>query len=240
MAAESHDPSRARIRLGWRAIVGFFAYASFSAVALFAAAGTLRWPMAWLYVGLSLAVTLVSRLIVLRINPDLLEERGRFTKGEGVEGWDRWLMPLVGLVGPISLAMVAGLDHRLGWSRALPAALPWIGCAFLVLGYAWATWALATNRFFSAVVRIQSERGHTVVDTGPYRWMRHPGYAGGLVSYCAAPLLLNALWAFIPAGLTAIALIVRTALEDRALQRDLPGYPEYARRVRGRLLPGVW
>jgi protein-S-isoprenylcysteine O-methyltransferase Ste14 len=226
--------------IGWRAAVGFVAYALLSAVALFAAAGTLRWAWGWVYVGLGLAVTLASRLIVLRTNPDLLQERARFVQSEGIEPWDRWLMPLVGLVGPISLALVAGLDHRLGWSPSLPSWLPWVGLFSVTLGYAWATWALAANRFFSAVVRIQSERGHTVVDNGPYRWMRHPGYAGGILAYLTAPLLLGALWALVPAALITVALVVRTALEDRTLNRDLLGYTDYARRVRYRLLPGLW
>ena len=227
-------------RIGWRAVIGFVAYALLSAVALFAAAGTLHWAWGWVYVGLSLAVTLASRLIVLRTSPDLLQERARFVQAEGVKPWDRWLMPLVGLIGPMSLALVAGLDHRFGWSPVLPAWQPWGGLVLVVLGYAWATWALAVNRFFSAVVRIQSERGHVVIDTGPYRWMRHPGYAGGALSYLAAPLLLGALWALVPAALTTIALVARTALEDRTLRQELLGYADYARRVRFRLLPGLW
>jgi protein-S-isoprenylcysteine O-methyltransferase Ste14 len=235
----ANDPN-VPFRIGWRSAIGFVAFALLSAVALFAAAGTFRWPWGWVYVGLSLVVTLVSRLIVLRTSPDLLQERARFVQSEGVKPWDRWLMPLVGLVGPVSLALVAGLDHRFGWSPVLPAWLPWVGLVLVVPGYAWATWALAVNRFFSAVVRIQSERGHTVIDTGPYRWMRHPGYAGGALSYLAAPLLLGTLWALVPAALTIVALIARTALEDRTLQQELLGYADYARRVRFCLLPGLW
>jgi len=99
---------------------------------------------------------------------------------------------------------------------------------------------MLANRFFSGVVRIQNERGHSVVSDGPYRWVRHPGYAGGFIGDLALPLLLGSAWAFIPAALTAGAVVLRTALEDRTLQAELPGYREYAQRTRFRLLPGVW
>jgi protein-S-isoprenylcysteine O-methyltransferase Ste14 len=99
---------------------------------------------------------------------------------------------------------------------------------------------MLANRFFSAVVRIQTDRGHVVVSDGPYRVMRHPGYAGGMLSYLASPLLLSSLWMFIPAVLTVAAMVARTALEDRTLRAELPGYADYARRVRYRLLPGLW
>jgi protein-S-isoprenylcysteine O-methyltransferase Ste14 len=207
---------------------------------LFVAAGTIHWPAGWIYVLSALAATLGSRLIALRVHPDMLRERARFAQGEGVPAWDRWLAPIAGIVGPVATVIVAGLDHRFGWSPPLPPALPWVGLALLVLGYVLTTWAFAANRFFAAGVRIQAERGHTVVDAGPYRWVRHPGYAGGIVAFVGVPLLLGTLWAYLPAGLTVAAVVVRTALEDRMLRQELAGYEEYARRVRSRLLPGLW
>jgi protein-S-isoprenylcysteine O-methyltransferase Ste14 len=237
---ESESGAAAPPRIGCRAIAGFAAYVLLSSALLFVAAGTIHWPAGWVYVLSALAVTLGSRLIALRVHPDMLRERARFTQGEGVPAWDRWLAPLVGLAGPVAMVIVAGLDHRFGWSPPLPPALPWIGLALLVLGYGLTTWAFVANRFFAAGVRIQAERGHTVVDAGPYRWVRHPGYAGGIVAFVGVPLLLGTLWAYLPAGLTVAAVVVRTALEDKLLRQDLPGYAEYARRVRYRLLPGVW
>jgi protein-S-isoprenylcysteine O-methyltransferase Ste14 len=114
--------------------------------------------------------------------------------------------------------------------------------AFVItaLGYSLGTWATLVNRFFSAVVRIQRDRGHTVVSSGPYRLIRHPGYAGAVVTSLATPLLLGSLWALIPAVLAVCTLIIRTALEDRTLQEELEGYHDYTARVRYRLLPGVW
>jgi protein-S-isoprenylcysteine O-methyltransferase Ste14 len=149
-------------------------------------------------------------------------------------------MPLVAIYGPLVTLVVAGLDRRWGWRPEVPWVWALIGAALLVLASAFAAYAMLTNRFFSAVVRIQRERGHTVVTAGPYRWVRHPGYAGGVACHLAMPILLGSLWALIPGVLTAGLTVLRTALEDRTLRAELPGYSEYARRTRYRLLPGVW
>ena len=110
----------------------------------------------------------------------------------------------------------------------------------ILVGYAIGSWALMENRFFSGVVRIQVERGHQVVTTGPYRWVRHPGYAGALLTYWLTPVLLDSLWTFLPVAAMTVVLIIRTALEDRTLTSELLGYAEYAGRTRFRLLPGIW
>jgi len=115
-----------------------------------------------------------------------------------------------------------------------------LGLAGILAGYALGSYALVENRFFSGMVRIQTERGHQVVSSGPYRWLRHPGYAGALITYLGTPLFLDSVWGFVPVVLLAILLVVRTRLEDRTLQEELPGYRDYAGRVRYRLLPGVW
>jgi protein-S-isoprenylcysteine O-methyltransferase Ste14 len=110
----------------------------------------------------------------------------------------------------------------------------------LLLGYSFSSSAIVENRFFSGTVRIQSERGHHVVSTGPYRFVRHPGYAGALWGYLVIPLLLDSAWTFIPAVLLVGVLILRTALEDKTLQEELPGYKEFAQKTRYRLVPGLW
>ena len=104
----------------------------------------------------------------------------------------------------------------------------------------WHHMPLFENRFFSSMVRIQTERGHQVISTGPYRWIRHPGYTGALLLYLATPIFLDSRWAFLPALFLTIVLLIRTNLEDKVLQNELEGYREYAKRVRYRLLPGVW
>ena len=112
--------------------------------------------------------------------------------------------------------------------------------AAAALSMALVTWSMASNRFFSSYVRIQKDRGHVVASGGPYRYVRHPGYVGMLGFGLATPLILGSVWALIPAGLTLVVVVVRTALEDRTLQRELEGYQAYAQRVRYRLVPGLW
>jgi protein-S-isoprenylcysteine O-methyltransferase Ste14 len=227
-------------RPGARAVVGLVLFALLVPAALLVAGGDQGWLAGWAYAALFVVSIVASRLIAVRLHPDLLAERGRFTSAEDVPAWDRALMPVVGLLAPLAGAVVAGLDHRFGWSPALPAAVQWFGALGVAAGFALATWAMAANRFFSAVARIQTERGHSVVSAGPYRYVRHPGYTGGLLSYLAGPFMLATLGALVPALLAAAALVARTALEDRLLMAGLPGYPAYAARTRFRLIPGLW
>ncbi len=112
--------------------------------------------------------------------------------------------------------------------------------AIFIPGAALFSWSMVVNPFFEKTVRIQTDRGHRVIDTGPYAFVRHPGYLGFVGWTLSAPLLLASAWAFVPAVLSVVGIVVRTALEDRTLQAELPGYPEYAARVRSRLIPGVW
>jgi protein-S-isoprenylcysteine O-methyltransferase Ste14 len=137
------------------------------------------------------------------------------------------------------MVFVAGLDHRYNWSSEVPLWLVVIGFILISLGYAFATWALAENRFFSSVVRIQTDRGHTVCDSGPYRFVRHPGYAGNILALFGIVLALGSVWTLIPAAVASIIAVIRTVLEDRTLQEELPGYRDYARRVRYRLFPWI-
>jgi protein-S-isoprenylcysteine O-methyltransferase Ste14 len=218
----------------------FFSYIIVFPAIPFIAAGTFSWPAAWWYYGVSVAATVVSRLIVLNVNPDQLRERGISTKAENVMPWDRVLSNLVGLILPVITLVVIGLDHRWSWSPALPSWLAPGGFIVLLVGYALATWAFVVNRFFSGVVRIQDDRGHEVVTGGPYRFVRHPGYLGGLLSILATPLLLGSVWGFIPVVVYLAALITRTELEDRTLKELLPGYREYRKQTRFKLLPGIW
>jgi protein-S-isoprenylcysteine O-methyltransferase Ste14 len=197
------------------------------------------WWEAWVYLAVAALGFLVSRALAMRRHPDLLVERARSLEHADTKPWDRVLAPLVAL-GSALIPLTAGVQMRVGASAdfGLPAKLA--AMAVLLAGYALATYALVENRFFSGTVRIQTERGHHVVSGGPYAWVRHPGYAGSLLAYLATPIWLDSPWAFVAAVLLAAALIIRTALEDRTLQDELPGYRDYAARVRYRLVPGVW
>ena len=198
------------------------------------------WWEAWVYALIGILGFAVSRFLAARRHPDLLAERARFMRHEDTKSWDQLLARLVGLGGAF-IPLVAGLDARYGWTGqefGLVAKL--VALALIAAGFAIGSWALMENRFFSGVVRIQVERGHHVVTTGPYRWVRHPGYAGALLDYWLTPIFLDSLWTFIPVAALTVVLVVRTALEDRVLQAELPGYREYASKTPFRLLPGIW
>ena len=210
----------------------------FTAAILFGVSGRLDWVMGWALIGVYLIWTGATALTVIPTNPEMLVERTGPKKG--TKGWDMVIMSVVG-VAEIVKYIVAGLDKRWGWSPHVPLALQLAGVVVAVLAYdIIAVWAMAVNPFFSQTVRIQKERGHTVATGGPYRYVRHPGYVGSLLFQIATPLILGSMWAFIPSGLAALLIVVRTALEDKTLLEELDGYKGYAQRVRYRLLPGIW
>ena len=208
------------------------------AAILFVSAGRLDWVMGWVFAGLYAAFDIATALVVIPRSPELLIERVRIH--QGTKGWDKVLVRIAAGYLPMASWVVSGLDVRFGWSPQIPPRLQIAGLAITALGFAVVVWAMASNAFFSVTVRIQEERGHTVATGGPYRYVRHPGYVGAILFQVATPILLGSLWALIPAGLSAPAYVVRTALEDRTLREELGGYQEYAQRVRYRLLPGVW
>lgn len=208
------------------------------AAILFLSAGTFDWPEGWVCLGLTAAIILVDAVILLLTNPALLAERSE--RREGTKSWDIWLAPLAVLVFPILTWLTAGFDHRSGWSGSIPSILWVIAISLFLAGALITLWAMTANQFFSATVRIQEELGHTVVSQGPYRFVRHPGYSGGIVYQIAVPFVLGSWWALVPSLLAVACLVLRTALEDRTLQAGLEGYQNYTQRVRYRLLPGVW
>jgi protein-S-isoprenylcysteine O-methyltransferase Ste14 len=197
------------------------------------------WWEAWVYGLINVLGFAISRAIAGKRNPDLITERAQFMKHENVFNWDKILAPIVVLGGGL-IPLVVGLDELLNWSPAFSILIKIIALAIILTGYIWGSYALIQNRFFSGMVRIQSDRGHKVITNGPYRWMRHPGYAGAILKYLATPLFLDSGWAFIPAVFLVIVLVIRTSLEDKVLQAELEGYSEYADKVRYRLFPGVW
>lgn len=201
--------------------------------------GRWGWWEAWVFALISILGFIISRLLAARRNPDLIAERGRSLEHANTKTWDRFLSPLVGLGGGL-IPLAAGLEMRIQSVSEFSLPLKLAALFLLLAGYAFSSSALITNRFFSGVVRIQSERGHHVVSSGPYAWVRHPGYAGSLLVYLAIPVLLDSVWSLPLVGLFFIAVGIRTHLEDQTLQAELPGYAEYAQKVRYRLLPGVW
>ena len=219
-----------RAGLAVMALLGVFA------ALLFVPAGRLDWTLGWIYLGAVGLAVAVNWACLLRWNPELIERRMRL--GEGTNRWDiLWSV----LFTPLMLAVygVAGFDAREDAAGA-PGAAWLVGLALFIPGAAVLAWSMTVNPFFEKTVRIQTDRGHRVIDTGPYAWVRHPGYVGFAGWILSAPLLLGSRRAWLPALLSLAALVIRTALEDRTLRAELPGYPEYAKRVRFRLVPGVW
>ena len=207
------------------------------AAILFASSGRLDWVMAWVYIGVGVGIVAINTAIIVPRNPELIAERGQIK--ENTKSWDKVLVVLYGIFSLATL-IVAGIDVRMGWTEPIASMIELVALAFYAFGYGLASWAMASNKFFSSAVRIQKERGHTVATAGPYQYVRHPGYAGMIIAWIATPLSLGSLFALIPAGLMVFIFIARTVLEDRTLQDELNGYKDYAKRVRYRLVPGIW
>ncbi len=207
---------------------------------LFASAWDLRWWQAWVFSMIIFAAGIASRVWAEQQHPGLLAERANFGKAQDIKPWDKLLAPLMAISISFPLVIVAGLDHRFGWSPVFPLWLNISGFILIAAGYVFASWALVENRFFSGAVRIQTDRGHVVCDSGPYRIVRHPGYIGNILPLPGIALALSSVWALIPAAVALIIIIVRTALEDQTLMEELPGYRAYAQRVRYRLIPGIY
>lgn len=212
-------------------------FGRFGALALlFAGAGTAGWTRGWIFVGLVVLSAAANFLFMRWKNPALV--RARLEKQEGVKPFDkvffRVAVPLM-----FAFCLVAGLAERFEW---LPASLEWLylGAALHVVGMIPVLAAIVHNPFLELAVRIQEERGHATVTSGPYRFVRHPMYAGLIVMFLGWPLVLGSFASYLVVVLVSIAYIVRAALEDRTLREELRGYDEFCRKTRYRLLPGVW
>lgn len=211
----------------------------FFAALLFLLAGRWDWVWGWVFIGLFAAASIAHAVILIPTNPALLADRSRGIR-EGTKTWDKLVTSFAAGLLPMAAWAISGLDVRFGWSSPMPLALQVGGAAGFALGWTILLWATASNAFFSTTVRIQADRGHTVQTGGPYQFVRHPGYVGGILYQLATPFLLGSWWALIPMVLSVPLYVLRTALEDRTLHEELEGYAGYAQQTRYRLLPGVW
>lgn len=206
-------------------------------VLIFLPAGSIGWRPGWVFLAVLILAFGVSALVLARINPMIYRARSRFQPG--TKGWDKALLAVI-LPAMAAILPIAALDAgRYHWS-GVPGWIVVPGYAAMLAGIAVTAWAQAVNPFFEPGVRIQSERHQRVIDGGPYRFIRHPGYVAALALFFGMALALGSFWALVPAALASVFLILRTSWEDRLLQAELPGYAGYARRVRWRLLPGLW
>jgi protein-S-isoprenylcysteine O-methyltransferase Ste14 len=206
-------------------------------VLLFWPAGRIDWWPGWGVLAVNAFMMAAMGLVIFTRFPDLMAER--LSPPKDAKRWDIAINSGVRL-SQAARYVVAGLDFRYGWTAGFTPGIQIAGLAVSFLGYAIIPWAVANNQFFSQIVRIQTDRGHAVAAGGPYRFVRHPSYLGMILFELAIPVML-ASWGALLISLVPVSLIVlRTALEDRTLQAELPGYGEYARQVRYRLLPGIW
>lgn len=222
--------------LSW-AIKGVL-YKAYIGLVLMLSAGRWNWGAGWLYVFIFLAFDAATALVVIPRAPELLIERsGRVPN---VKAWDKVIMPLAAGVLPLVGWILAGLNERWSWGPVVSPAGQLVGFLLTVISHGLIVWAMGTNPFFSAVVRIQTERGHKVADKGPYRIIRHPGYLGAILFSVGVPLLLESWWAVIPGLASVVLYLLRTALEDQTLMEELPGYGQYVDQVKFKLIPGIW
>lgn len=211
----------------------------FFTLLLFLLVGRWTWVWGWIFLGLLAAASAAHVVILLPINPALLAERSRGLRAGG-KTWDKIVVSFAAGLLPLAAWGIAPLDVRFGWSPSMPLAPQIAGAIFFALGWAMILWATASNTFFSTTVRIQEDRGHTVQTSGPYQFVRHPGYVGALLYQLATPFLLGSWWALVPMVMSVPLYLLRTALEDRMLHKELEGYAEYAQQTRYRLVPGAW
>ena len=208
------------------------------ALCLFGTAGTVSWMNGWIFMIAYLLVLVTLTGLVFRSSPELVRER--MDASRNAKSWDKVIVPILAMVLPLLSVVLAGLDHRFGWTRSFGPAAALTAFFVMMAGNGLTLWAMRVNRFFSSHVRIQSDRGHHVVTDGPYGWIRHPGYTGSILFNVASPVLLGSFPAIAVGIAFALLMTVRTALEDATLRAELPGYDAYTRKTRWRLLPLIW
>ena len=220
-----------------KAIVASYVGVLFFVGLVFLGAGKIAYWPGVLYLVLALAGVTLSHILV-PAGSTITADRAR--EAQAGQSWDKRLLGVYFLVNIVTF-LTAGMDSgRFHWTGDVPIGVPLVGAVLMLLGQTLFAVAKRENAYFSSTVRIQAERGHQVCDTGLYRFVRHPGYLGMLASQLAFPLVMNSYWAIVPAGIGASVLVVRTVLEDRFLVEHLPGYADYTRRTRRKLLPGLF
>jgi len=235
-AAQGQQPGSASTLLIRAALQLVFAFAIWGGL-LFGSAGDVAWLRGWLHIGLWLATFVINALLLVRLNRDVLSAR---LKPTWSTEWADTILLVLFLFVTLAVPVVAGLDAvRYGWSP-LPFWPVYLGLVLHASGDALLLWTMIINPFLEKAVRVQTERGHHVITTGPYAMVRHPMYLGVVLMFLAVPLMLGSAWTFAPVVAMALLLTVRTVLEERLLRRELPGYEEYMSRTRWRVIPGIW
>jgi protein-S-isoprenylcysteine O-methyltransferase Ste14 len=226
-------------RSGIKVLVGTFLGPFVQVTLLFISAGHMNISQAWFYLVVSFVGMFGGIMLVYKVNPELLNQRGQWEKKKDTKPWDKVLLIVYGITGFYILPVIIGLDARFQWSY-LGIHFTIAGIVLFLIGSILLHWAMIVNTHFETSVRIQNDRGHKVITTGPYKIVRHPGYVGAILWAVATPLIIGSLVGLIPAGIAGFLLLIRTSLEDKTLHSKLNGYVEYAERVKYRLFPGIW
>ena len=223
---------------GKNVLLGTFLGPIIQGMLLFIYAGTIAIPRAWFLLIINLIGMFGSIVIVAAKNPELVNHRGLWKKKKDAKSWDKAIVTGYGWAFYIT-SIVIGLDIRSdGASLGIWSAV--FGTALFVFSTVVITWSMLENTHFEVIVRVQTDRNHKAITTGPYKFIRHPGYVGASLYVLSAPLIVGSVYGLIPAGMAVLLLLIRTILEDRTLRRELTGYSEYARQVHYRLIPGLW
>ena len=225
-------------RSGRRALLGPYRFVVIQGLSFFIAAGNWAIPRIWLYIAVCLCGAVIGTVVSLRYLKDLLNVRG--ARQAGAKRWDVVLLISYFTIHLLLMPIVAGLETARFNGPGLGTGYVVAGSIIYLLAYTLILWAMLVNRHFEGLVRIQNDRHHTVITSGPYRFVRHPGYVGMILLAPVMPFMVGSLWALLPAGVCILLIIARTYLEDRTLQRELAGYTAYAAATRYRLLPAVW
>jgi protein-S-isoprenylcysteine O-methyltransferase Ste14 len=229
------DDDRSRARLLRKSLYSLAVWMLILGAMMFGIAG-FGWHQGWIFFLVFWLYTIVSAIYLWRVNPEIFVARSKIHRG--TKPLDKVFMALL-FASLFAIFVVASLDARYAWS-SVSNAIVIVGYALFTFGYAMSIWVYAVNKFAEPSVRIQSDRGHQVVDTGPYAIVRHPLYTASTILFVGMALAMGSCWALIPVAIGVAVLIIRTSFEDRILQNELPGYREYTSQVRSRLLPGLW
>lgn len=224
-------------RNGVNAITSPFRWIIVTGIIYFISAGSINLLRVWIYIGVYTVGAIISNLLLLKRSPELLNERGRIQ--EGTKKWDTILILTYFLFAIIITPLIAGLDYRFEL-LSLPFNLIYVGIGFYLLSLIFSTWPMLHNPFFEGTVRIQNDKGHKVITSGPYRIVRHPGYLGMVLGSLPIPFTFGSLFSFIPVIIMVVLVIIRTYFEDKTLQNELDGYKEYCMKVKYRLIPFLW
>jgi protein-S-isoprenylcysteine O-methyltransferase Ste14 len=224
-------------RDGINRFIQVFFVTLFIGLCIFLPAWRIDWIPGWIFIGIYLFGIVVNALVLLRVNPDVINARGKVK--EDTKRWDK-VWGAFSTPATLAVYVVSGFDGgRFSWS-SVPGWAVGLGFVLFAVSWLFTIWSMAVNPHFETTVRIQEETGHQTVSSGPYAIVRHPGYVAFILMYFATPLILHSLWGLVPAGVVFILFILRTAREDRTLHEELPGYSEYTQKVRYRLFPGIW